>query len=171
MTHAYRGRFAPTPSGPLHRGSLVAAIASFLDARAAGGDWLVRIDDLDGPRVAPGAEAAILAELTRLGLHPDQPVSHQADRGAAYAKALAELAAVRRLQNAAASAEKKCVCSGRRPEGKTRKTTFRLYEIPGEYCTPKLKKRASTVRKERQLYLLLLRTSPDMTMPCAACPR
>ena len=87
----YRGRFAPSPSGTLHFGSLVAAVASFLDARAAGGQWLVRIEDLDPPRERPGAADEILSTLDRLGLHWDGPVLHQSTRSDAYAMALERL--------------------------------------------------------------------------------
>ena len=100
---ARRGRFAPTPSGPLHFGSLVAAAGSFLDARADGGEWHVRIDDLDPPRVMPGAEASILATLESLGFAWDGPVVRQSGRTAAYEDALATLRASARLYD--------CTCS------------------------------------------------------------
>lgn len=86
-----RGRFAPSPTGPLHAGSLVAALGSWLMARRAGGAWHVRIEDLDPPREAPGAAQAQLDALHRLGLVPDGPVLRQSARGALYAAALARL--------------------------------------------------------------------------------
>ncbi|MGA8033901.1 MAG: tRNA glutamyl-Q(34) synthetase GluQRS, partial [Casimicrobiaceae bacterium] len=87
----YRGRFAPSPTGPLHFGSLVAAVASYADARAAQGEWLLRIEDVDIARARPGAADAILATLERFGFTWDGPVWRQALRGDAYAEALDRL--------------------------------------------------------------------------------
>ena len=84
----YTGRFAPSPTGPLHFGSLVAALASWLDARAAGGVWLLRMEDLDKPREVPGAADEILRQLEGLGLEWDGPVLYQSSRSARYAEAL-----------------------------------------------------------------------------------
>lgn len=88
---SYCGRFAPSPTGPLHMGSLIAALASWLDARAAGGRWLVRIEDLDQPRCAPGAVEAILTALEQLGLHWDGEVVYQSRRLPLYQRALERL--------------------------------------------------------------------------------
>lgn len=85
---AYIGRFAPTPSGYLHFGSLVAALASYLDARAAGGKWLMRMEDLDPPREVAGAQAAILDTLERYGFEWDGALVRQSERHDAYAEVL-----------------------------------------------------------------------------------
>ena len=92
-TH-YIGRFAPSPTGPLHAGSLVAALASWLDARAHGGRWLVRIEDVDIPRSIDGADRMILQQLADFGLLPDEPPWHQSDRLADYQRALDSLIAM-----------------------------------------------------------------------------
>jgi glutamyl-Q tRNA(Asp) synthetase len=89
----YRGRFAPSPTGPLHFGSLVAALASCCDARAVGGEWLLRIEDVDAPRAREGAEAQILAALDRYGFAWDGAIVRQSDRLPLYADALAQLRA------------------------------------------------------------------------------
>ena len=89
----YVGRFAPSPTGLLHAGSLVAALASWLDARAHGGRWLVRIEDVDAPRCVPGADRQILEQLARCGLVPDAPPLWQSTRAAAYQAALDRLIA------------------------------------------------------------------------------
>lgn len=89
---SYVGRFAPSPSGPLHLGSLLAAVASFLDARAHAGLWLVRMEDLDPPREQTGAADEILTQLQHFGLAWDKDVLYQSQRLDAYAAALMQLA-------------------------------------------------------------------------------
>ncbi|MBS7661974.1 tRNA glutamyl-Q(34) synthetase GluQRS [Pseudomonas lalucatii] len=106
---AYIGRFAPTPSGYLHFGSLVAALASYLDARAVGGLWLLRMEDLDPPREVPGAQDAILRTLESYGLHWDGELVRQSGRHAEY-QALIE----RLLDGGLAYA---CTCSRKQLEG------------------------------------------------------
>ena len=101
----YRGRFAPSPTGPLHFGSLVAAAASFLDARASAGQWLVRMEDLDPPREKPGAADAILRTLDDFGFEWDETILYQSSRLEAYAAAVADLAA--------AETAYACTCSRR----------------------------------------------------------
>jgi glutamyl-Q tRNA(Asp) synthetase len=89
-----RGRFAPSPTGPLHFGSLVAAVASWVDARAAGGEWLVRIEDVDAPRTVPGAADEILRALEAFGLEWDGEVAWQSRRTPHYQRAFERLEAM-----------------------------------------------------------------------------
>jgi glutamyl-Q tRNA(Asp) synthetase len=104
-SRTYRGRFAPSPTGPLHFGSLVAALASFLDARANGGQWLVRIEDVDQTRTLAGAADDILRTLDALGFEWDEEIAYQSRRTALYEDALSRL----RLFGAAYD----CACSRR----------------------------------------------------------
>ncbi len=109
MSSSYVGRFAPTPSGYLHFGSLVAVVASYLDARAVGGRWLVRMEDLDPPREVPGAQQAILETLERYGFEWDGAVERQSERFPAYAAVVEQL-----LRSGLAYA---CTCSRKQLEG------------------------------------------------------
>lgn len=102
----YRGRFAPSPTGPLHMGSLVTALASYIDARANKGEWLVRIEDIDPPREKPGAAEHILSDLVIHGLKWDGEVIFQSNRLEAYESALSHLVK--------ANAAFKCICPRRR---------------------------------------------------------
>lgn len=90
-TTTYIGRFAPTPSGYLHFGSLMAALASYLDARAVGGRWLLRMEDLDPPREIPGAQTAILTALENYGFEWDGCMIRQSERQEAYADGVRQL--------------------------------------------------------------------------------
>jgi glutamyl-Q tRNA(Asp) synthetase len=98
----HRGRFAPSPTGPLHFGSLVAALGSWMMARRAGGEWLVRIEDLDPPREVPGAAERQLRALDGFGMAPDGPVLYQSTRGERYGQVL------RRLLDAGHAFECRC---------------------------------------------------------------
>ena len=94
---AYRGRFAPSPTGPLHAGSLVAALASYLDAKAHGGQWLIRIEDVDTPRCIAGMDKTILHQLATLGLHSDEMPVYQSERSDLYQAALDRLIAEKKV--------------------------------------------------------------------------
>ena len=89
----YRGRFAPSPTGELHAGSLVAALASYLDARAHQGEWRVRMEDIDGPRCVPGADQTIMQQLQQCGLQWDGEIAYQSQRNSLYQGALDQLLA------------------------------------------------------------------------------
>ena len=91
LATSYRGRFAPSPTGPLHFGSLVAAVGSYLDARAHGGEWLLRIEDIDVPRSVPGSADAILRTLAGFGFEWDGELVRQSDRLDRYHAALTRL--------------------------------------------------------------------------------
>ena len=90
---SYRGRFAPSPTGALHLGSLVAAVGSWLRARQRQGEWIVRIEDIDRVREVPGAAADMLATLAAFGLHSDAPVIYQSEREPAYEEVFEQLRA------------------------------------------------------------------------------
>ena len=94
---SYRGRFAPSPTGHLHFGSLVAAVGSWLCARHAGGSWLLRVEDIDPPREMPGSAESILAALPAFGLLADAPVLFQSGRMAAYDQAFEQLRAANQV--------------------------------------------------------------------------
>ena len=91
MTHLYRGRFAPTPSGPLHFGSLTTAVGSFLQAKTHNGEWLVRIEDIDPPRIVNGATDSILYCLEKYGLYWDKSVFYQSTQNHLFQQAIDEL--------------------------------------------------------------------------------
>lgn len=135
----YCGRFAPSPSGPLHFGSLVAALGSFLDARAHRGRWLLRIEDLDPPRVVTGAADTIRWQLEGLGLVWDEEIVYQSERRAAYDEAFDLL-----RQNGALY---RCDCSRKQllerarlgPEGPIYPGTCRLRDVDGQQAAWRLR--------------------------------
>ena len=128
----YRGRFAPSPTGALHAGSLVAALASWLDARAHGGTWVVRIEDIDGPRCVPGADAEILRQLGACGLISDAAPVWQSQRSDAYQAALERLIA--RGWAYACGCTRKDIEQARAAQGLTRERHAELV-YPGS-CRP-----------------------------------
>lgn len=143
MTPAsYIGRFAPSPTGPLHLGSLVAALASWLDARAAGGRWLVRMEDLDRPRCDQASADTILRQLEAYGLAWDGPVLYQSRRDDAYAAALAALQAQ--------GAVFPCTCT-RSQLAQARRNAEGEIVYPGScrlHATPRVEKHAWRVQVE-----------------------
>jgi glutamyl-Q tRNA(Asp) synthetase len=143
----YRGRFAPSPTGPLHFGSLLAAAGSWLDARAAGGEWLLRIEDLDPPREPPGAIDEILRTLEAFGLWWDGEVVFQSRRLPIYEAALDRLGA--------AGWAYPCICSRKRIEAANRQRGR-----PGDRRYPGTCRTlpAAAARKTR---ILRVRTTPE----------
>jgi glutamyl-Q tRNA(Asp) synthetase len=130
-TNDYRGRFAPSPTGPLHFGSLIAAVASFADARAQGGAWLVRMEDLDRPREVPGAARQILDTLAAFGLHWDGEVIYQSTRSEAYEAALSRLAELDLIYPCACSRSQVASAGRLGPEGPVYPGTCRAGVPPG----------------------------------------
>ncbi len=131
--NTYIGRFAPSPTGPLHFGSLVSALASFLDARSHRGQWLVRMEDLDPPRVQPGAADSILRDLEAHGLTWEGGVLHQSRRHAAYGEALARLRDTHRVYPCSCTRQRLQLCGGiydghctRQPPSPKEATALRL---------------------------------------------
>lgn len=115
----YRGRFAPSPTGPLHFGSLVTALGSYLQARSQKGEWLVRVEDLDPPREMTGATDDILRTLEAYQLHWDGPLIYQSTRHEAYAEALAQLSAAQQTFP--------CGCSRKTIAEASKKSGGRIY--------------------------------------------
>ncbi|MEG2940266.1 MAG: tRNA glutamyl-Q(34) synthetase GluQRS [Thermomonas sp.] len=122
---AYRGRFAPSPTGPLHAGSLLAALGSWLLARQAGGEWLLRIEDVDPPREVAGAAESQVAALAAFGLRHDGPIEYQSRRGHLYRAVLDRLLAdglafechcSRSDLAASGGIHRECVAGARRPD-------------------------------------------------------
>ena len=138
MPGGYRGRFAPSPTGDLHFGSLVAALGSWLRARARGGTWLVRVEDIDPPREVEGAARRIVETLAAFGMTSDEPVVHQSDRGALYADAAARLLASGAAfecrcsrSDLADGIHRQCVARGR---DFTRAAALRVRALDEEIC-------------------------------------
>ena len=134
----YCGRFAPSPTGPLHLGSLVAALASWLDARAHAGRWLVRVEDIDPPREESGAARAQLAALAALGLVPDQPPTYQSHNSQRYEEALAALRAAGQLYS--------CICSRSAVEQASRRLGLPPTVYPGTCRSLGLSARPAALR-------------------------
>jgi glutamyl-Q tRNA(Asp) synthetase len=140
----YRGRFAPSPTGPLHFGSLVAAVGSYLEAKTRGGAWLLRMEDLDPPREQPGAAERILRTLEACGMNWDGNIMYQSKRGETYRAALARLEA-QGLVYVCGCSRREIADSGLGPDGALiYPGTCRMGLAPGK--TP----RATRVRVDHQ---------------------
>jgi glutamyl-Q tRNA(Asp) synthetase len=130
----YRGRFAPSPTGPLHFGSLVAAAGSYLEARTRGGDWLVRMEDLDPPRVVPGAADEILRALEACGMRWDGEIVRQRARSDAYHAALHHLREKKLVYPCACSRREIADSAVAGIEGPVYPGTCRAGLAPGKYA-------------------------------------
>jgi glutamyl-Q tRNA(Asp) synthetase len=124
----YIGRFAPSPSGPLHAGSIATALASWLDARAHGGRWLLRIEDIDPPRTQEGAAQTIVQTLQQLGLHWDGPISRQSQHEVRFKRALDDLVA--RQQAYPCACSRRAIAAQLAQAGRTRAADQDLF-YPG----------------------------------------
>lgn len=133
---SYRGRFAPSPTGPLHLGSLLAALGSYLDARAHNGRWLIRIEDIDPPRESPGASRAILDSLSAHGLESDEPVLFQSSRLREYETAVERLLAAGEAFYCSCSRQELSAAGGRHASHCTRTAEFPDRPVSVRYrCT------------------------------------
>ncbi len=154
----YRGRFAPSPTGPLHFGSLVTAVASFLEARRHGGTWLVRIEDLDPLRESPEATQRILASLDAHGLHSDEPVHFQSERHAHYQNLINQLLDKGQAYRCACSRKQLREHGGRhpehcreghaRPDGRPFAVRFALHDEQSQWRDQLLGPQTQTVQAE-----------------------